>query len=74
MEQPESETRNITVNTKQASNQQPAVGSIYHDKTDGSFVVLKIAGGKILLEYASGTVTSLDAEHWQQLQPQIAVY
>lgn len=62
------------MNCKQASNQQPVVGSIYHDKTDHSFVVLKIARDKILLEYASGTVTSIDTEHWQQLQPHIAVY
>jgi hypothetical protein len=62
------------VNMKQHSNQQPVVGSIYHDKSDRSFTVLKILGDKILLEYASGTVTSIDAKNWQQLQPQVAVY
>ena len=59
---------------KKHSNQQPVVGSIYHDKSDSSFAVLKIVGDKILLEYASGTVTSIDAKNWQQLQPQVAVY
>jgi hypothetical protein len=56
------------------SNQQPVVGGIYHDKTGRSLVVLTIVGGKVLLEYANGTVTSIDAKNWQQLQPQIAIY
>jgi hypothetical protein len=59
---------------KQHPNQRPVVGSIYHDKSDSSFVVLEIVGDKILLEYASGTVTRVDAKSWQQLQPQVAVY
>ena len=56
------------------SNQQPVVGGIYHDKTGSSLVVLTIVGGKVLLEYANGTVTSIDAKNWQQLQPRNAVY
>ena len=54
--------------------QRPVVGGIYHDKTGNSLVVLSIIGGKVLLEYASGTVTSIDARNWQQLEPQLAVY
>lgn len=59
---------------KQHSNQRPVVGGIYHDKSGASFVVLKILGDKVLLEYASGTVTRIDARNWQQLEPQRAVY
>ena len=62
------------MNMKQHSNQQPVVGGIYHDKSGSSLVVLNIVGGKALLEYANGTVTSIDTKNWQQLQPQIAVY
>jgi hypothetical protein len=62
------------VNRKQLFNPQPVVGGIYHDESGSSLVVLGIVSDKILLEYASGTVTSVDVEHWQQLQPQIAVY
>ena len=56
------------------SNQQPVVGGIYHDKSGSSLVVLNIVGGRVLLEYASGTVTSIDAKNWQQLEPHVAVY
>jgi hypothetical protein len=62
------------VNRKQHSNPQPVVGGIYHDKSGSSLMVLNIVADKILLEYASGTVTSVDVDNWQQLQPQIAVY
>ena len=37
-------------------------------------MVLKIAGDRVLLYYANGTVTSVNAKNWQQLQPQTAVY
>ena len=56
------------------SDQQPVVGGIYHDKSGNSLVVLNIVGGKVLLEYANGSVTSIDAKNWQQLEPQLAVY
>jgi hypothetical protein len=62
------------VNRKQHSIPQPVVGGIYRDQSDSSFVVLKIAADKVLLAYASGAVSSVDVENWQQLQPQIAVY
>jgi hypothetical protein len=62
------------VNIMQHSDQQPVIGGIYHDKSGGSLVVLNIIGDKVLLEYASGTITSVDVKNWQQLQPQIAVY
>jgi hypothetical protein len=62
------------VNKKQHSNQRPVFGGIYHDKSGSSLVVLNIGGDKVLLEYANGTITRVDARNWQQLQPQIAVY
>ena len=56
------------------SDQRPVIGGIYHDKSGNSLVVLSIIGDKVLLEYASGTVTSIDAKNWQQLEPQASVY
>jgi hypothetical protein len=70
----EAERRNVQMNTAQHSSQRPVVGGIYHDKSDSSFVVLSIIDDEVLLEYASGTVTAVDVENWQKLQPQIAVY
>jgi hypothetical protein len=68
------EKRNIEVNMKQHSEQQPVVGGIYRDKSGSSLVVVNVVGGKVLLEYANGTVTSVDDRNWQQLHPQISVY
>ena len=62
------------MNMKEQPNQRPVVGTIYHDKSGSSLVVLNVAGDKVLLEYANGTVTSIDAKNWQQLHPHIAVY
>jgi hypothetical protein len=59
---------------KPRSDQQPIVGGVYHDKSGNSLVVLNIVGGKVLLEYASGTIASIDARNWQQLEPHVAVY
>ena len=59
---------------KQPPNQQPVIGGMYHDKSGSSFMVLKIVGERVLLYYANGTVTSVNAKNWQQLQPQAAVY
>ena len=68
------EKRNVEVNMKQHSEQQPVVGGIYRDKSGSSLVVVNVVGGKVLLEYANGTVTSVDDRNWQQLHPQISVY
>jgi hypothetical protein len=62
------------VNMKQHSEQQPVIGGIYRDKSGSSLVVVNVVGDKVLLEYANGTVTSVDTGNWQQLEPQIAVY
>ncbi|MGB7932551.1 MAG: hypothetical protein WCH04_10075 [Gammaproteobacteria bacterium] len=68
------EKRNVEVNKRQHSIQQPVGGGIRRDKCDSSLVVVNVVGGKVLLEYASGTVSSVGAGNWQQLQPQNAVY
>ncbi len=65
---------NVEVNMKQHSEQHPVVGGIYRDKSGSSLVVVNVVGGKVLLEYADGTVTSVDVRNWQQLHPQISVY
>jgi hypothetical protein len=56
----------------QHSKQQPIIGGIYRDKSGSSLVVLSIVGGKILLEYADGTVAIVNARNWQQILPQNA--
>jgi hypothetical protein len=68
------EKMNVEVNMNQHSEQQPVVGGIYRDKSGSSLVVVNVVGGKVLLEYANGTVTSVDVRNWQQLHPQISVY
>jgi hypothetical protein len=68
------EKRNVEVNMKQHPKLQPVVGGIYRDKSGSSLVVVNVVGGKALLEYANGTITSVDARNWQQLHPQISVY
>jgi hypothetical protein len=68
------EKRNVNMTMKQHCNQRPVVGSIYHDKSGSSLLVLNVVGDMVLLEYANGTVTRVDARNWQQLEPQIAVY
>ena len=62
------------MNTAQHSSHRPVVGRIYHDKSGRSLVVLSIIDDKVLLEYASGTVSTIEVNMWQKLQPQIAVY
>jgi hypothetical protein len=52
----------------------PVVGSVYRDKSGSSLVVVNVIGGKVLLEYANGTVTSVDSSSWQHLNPQAAAY
>jgi|AP12_2_1047962.scaffolds.fasta_scaffold140581_2 hypothetical protein len=66
--------RNVHMNTAEPSSQRPVVGGIYHDKSGRSLVVLSIIDDKVLLEYASGTVSTIEVNMWQKLQPQIAVY
>jgi hypothetical protein len=62
------------VNLKQHSEQHPVVGRIYRDKSGSSLLVVNVVGGKVLLEYANGTATSVNARNWQQLNSQISVY
>ena len=71
---PRKEKRNVEVNMKQHSKQPPVIGGIYRDKSGSSLVVVNVVGGKVLLEYANGTVTSVDNRSWQQLHPKISVY
>ena len=54
--------------------QPPVVGGIYRDKSGRSLVVVNVVGDRVLLEYANGTIASVDASNWQELHPQTAVY
>jgi len=62
------------MNKKQKPKQRPVVGSIYRDKSGSSLVVLGIVRDKVLLEYANGTVTSINIRNWPRIRPQNAVY
>jgi hypothetical protein len=68
------EKSRVEVSMEQHSKQRPVVGSIYRGKSGSSLVVLNVVGDKVLLEYANGAVTSVDAGNWQQLHPEPAVY
>ena len=70
----EDEKRNVQMNTAQHPSQRPVVGGIHHDKSGRSLVVLSIVDDKVLLEYASGAISTIEVNLWQKLQPQIAVY
>jgi hypothetical protein len=52
--------------------EQPVVGGIYRDKTGSSLVVVNVVGNNVLLEYANGTITTVDINNWQLLYPQLA--
>lgn len=52
--------------------QQPVVGGIYRDRTGSSLAVVNVVGNKVLLEYANGTITTVDINNWQSLHPQTA--
>ncbi|MGB7933642.1 MAG: hypothetical protein WCH04_15720 [Gammaproteobacteria bacterium] len=62
------------MNMKQHSKQQPVVGSIYRDKSGSSLMVVNVVGGKILLEYANGIITTIDVNNWQLLHPRPALF
>ena len=52
--------------------EQPVVGGIYRDRTGRSLVVVNVVGNKVLLEYANGTITTVDIDNWQLLHPESA--
>jgi len=54
--------------------EQPVVGGIYRDRTGSSLVVVNVVGNKVLLEYANGTLTTVDIDNWQLLYPELAAY
>jgi hypothetical protein len=54
--------------------EQPVVGGIYRDRTGSSLVVVNVVGNKVLLEYANGTLTTVDIDNWQLLYPESAAY
>jgi len=59
---------------KKYSIQRPVVGGIYRDKSGNSLAVVYIVGNKALLEYANGTITTVDFNNWQQLHAQSATF
>jgi len=62
------------MNMAQHSGQRPIVGGIYRDKSGSSLVVVNVVGNKVLLEYANGTITTIDVSNWPLLKPRTAAY
>jgi hypothetical protein len=54
--------------------EQPVVGGIYRDKTGSSLLVVNVVGNNVLVEYANGTITTVDFNNWQLLYPESAAY
>jgi hypothetical protein len=54
--------------------EHPVVGGIYRDKSGQSLAVLSIVGDEALLEYADGSITTIEVSHWPLLHPQPAVF
>ncbi len=68
------EKKNFDMNMKQHPKQRPVVGGIYRDKSGNSLAVVNIIGNKALLEYANGTLTTVDINNWQLLHAQSATF
>jgi hypothetical protein len=68
------EKRNIEMNMAQHSGRHPLVGGIYRDKSGSSLVVVNVVGNRVLLEYANGTITSIDVSKWPLLKRRTAAY
>lgn len=62
------------MNMKEHPKQRPVVGGIYRDKSGNSLAVVNIIGNKALLEYANGTLTTVDINNWQLLHAQSAIF
>ena len=52
----------------------PIIGGIYSDESERSFAFLNVSNNIALLEYADGTLATVELHHWQQLRPRQAMY
>jgi hypothetical protein len=66
--------RSAGVTMKHHSIQQPTVGGIYRDGSGDSFAVLNIIREEVLLEYASGAITTIHVHKWYLLHPRPALF
>ena len=62
------------MNMSQLSSQQPIVGGIYRDNSGSSLVVVNVVGNKVLLEYANGSINTIDVSNWPLLKPESAAF
>ena len=62
------------MNRAQLSSQRPIVGGIYRDNSGSSLVVVNVVGNKVLLEYANGSITTIDINKWPLLKPKSATF
>ena len=62
------------MNMAQLISQRPIVGGIYRDNSDSSLVVVNVVGNKVLLEYANGSITTIDVNKWPLLKPKSAAF
>ena len=54
--------------------EHPLIGGIYRDDSERSFAVLSISNNVALLEYADGTLTTVQLHNWPQLCPRQAIF
>ena len=54
--------------------EHPLIGGIYRDDSERSFAVLNISNNVALLEYADGTLTTVELHNWPQLCPRQAIF
>ena len=47
----------------------PAVGGLYHDRHERSFLVFSVSARFVYLEYANGAVTTVCRREWESLEP-----
>ena len=62
------------MNRAQLFSQQPIVGGIYRDNSGSSLVVVNVVGNKVLLEYANGSITTIDVSKWSLLKAKSAAF
>jgi hypothetical protein len=54
--------------------EHPVIGGIYRDELERSFAVLNISDNAALLEYADGTLTTVELLQWPKLHPKEAIF
>ncbi len=52
---------------------QPAIGCIYRDEGNRSFMILNICDDQVLLEFADGAIKRISLRQWAEINPEPAL-